>query len=103
MIQPDSHHAVAYMRKSTEEQAQSIGLQQASIERGARQQGFEVTAWFKDEGVSGTIPMDERPGGRKLFEHLRAHPEVRAVFFDDITRMERSPDLHCYSHRLYEF
>ncbi|MGD0091528.1 MAG: recombinase family protein [Planctomycetota bacterium] len=91
------------MRKSTEEQAQSIGLQQASIERGAQQQGYEVTAWFKDEGVSGTIPMDERPDGRKLFEHLRAHPEVRAVFFDDITRMERSPDLHCYSHRLYEF
>ncbi|MGD0094244.1 MAG: recombinase family protein, partial [Planctomycetota bacterium] len=100
---PDSRHAVAYMRKSTEEQAQSIDLQQASIERGARQQGYEVTAWFKDEGVSGTIPMDERPGGRKLFEHLRTHPEVTAVFFDDITRMERSPDLHCYSHRLYEF
>ena len=103
MVQPTPYPAVGYLRKSTDDQAQSIGLQQASIERGARQHGYEVIEWFRDEGVSGTIPMDERPGGRKLFEHLRAHAEVKAVFFDDITRMERSPDLHCYSHRLYEF
>lgn len=57
--------AVAYLRVSTEEQAQSgLGLeaQRAAITAAAARLGLLVVAEFTDAGVSGAAALDKRPG-----------------------------------------
>lgn len=58
--------AVAYVRVSTAEQADSgLGLdaQRAAIESWAKRAGVTIVSWFADEGVSGSIPVADRPAG----------------------------------------
>ncbi|PXW34059.1 UNVERIFIED_CONTAM: recombinase [Williamsia faeni] len=55
---------VAYLRVSTEEQAESgLGLaaQRAAITAEAERRGWEIVAWHVDEGISAKF-MDTRPG-----------------------------------------
>lgn len=56
--------AIGYLRVSTEEQVVSgLGLeaQRAAIEARAVVEGWTVTGWYADEGVSGTVaPLDRR-------------------------------------------
>lgn len=66
--------AVAYLRVSTEEQADSGGGldgQRAAIEAYAATRGWTVTAWYVDEGISGTVAPMERPELCKALETLR--------------------------------
>src|SRR5919199_1388497 len=57
-----------YMRVSSEEQrdAGTIQTQDDSLTRYAAERGFEVAEVYADDGVSGTIPLHERPEGRQL-------------------------------------
>jgi DNA invertase Pin-like site-specific DNA recombinase len=58
--------AVAYTRVSTQDQADSglgIEAQRAAIEGWAKRTGTTIVAWFTDEGVSGSIPVADRPAG----------------------------------------
>jgi uncharacterized protein len=59
-----------YMRVSSEEQAErmTIGTQEEFLEQYRALYGHEVTGVYKDEAISGTVPMHERPGGRSLLE-----------------------------------
>ncbi len=69
---------VGYLRVSTDEQAVSgLGLeaQRAAIESRAALEGWNVVAWFTDEGVSGTVVPVDRPG---LASALDAVSEGRA-------------------------
>ena len=57
--------AVGYLRVSTGEQVVSgLGLaaQRATIEARAGAEGWTVTGWFTDEGISGAVAPLERPG-----------------------------------------
>lgn len=57
--------AVAYLRVSTAEQANSgagIGAQRAAIEAAAKREGWTITEWYSDEGISGGKGPAERPG-----------------------------------------
>lgn len=59
-----------YARVSTDEQAekQTIENQIHACREYCANQGLEVVAEFRDEGISGAIPLDERPEGRRLLE-----------------------------------
>ena len=55
----------AYLRVSTDRQAEhGLGLevQEAAIRSWARANGYRVTAWTRDEGVSGSNGLDTRVG-----------------------------------------
>lgn len=63
-----------YSRVSTGRQAdegESLGTQQRRTEGYAQMQGLVVEAHFVERGVSGSIPLGERPEGRRLLAGLQ--------------------------------
>jgi DNA invertase Pin-like site-specific DNA recombinase len=52
---------IAYLRVSTDEQANGLAVQRAEIERWAAARGAAVAAWFVDRGVSGGASLEKRP------------------------------------------
>ncbi|MBC7336349.1 MAG: recombinase family protein, partial [Clostridia bacterium] len=65
--------AAVYARVSSEEQqkAETIENQLDFARRYAELHGIEVVEWYKDDGVSGTLPLEERPEGRRLLRDAR--------------------------------
>jgi site-specific DNA recombinase len=63
-----------YPRVSSEEQRdrETIEIQEEFLEQYCNLYGLEVAEIYKDDGVSGTIPLHERPEGRRLLEDARA-------------------------------
>jgi putative DNA-invertase from lambdoid prophage Rac len=61
----------AYLRVSTSEQASSgdsLATQRQQVIGYAMMRGWEVTEFFIDGGVSGSVPLAERPEGKRLLE-----------------------------------
>jgi site-specific DNA recombinase len=63
-----------YLRVSSDEQREreSIKTQREFFDQYCDLYGLEVTETYADDGVSGTIPLHERPEGRRLLEDARA-------------------------------
>ena len=75
---PTIERLAIYCRVSSEEQRekQSIQMQVSVAEnyvQGEKLKGREVvlTDWYKDDGISGTIPIQERPEGARLLQDAR--------------------------------
>ncbi len=66
--------AVLYARVSTEEQGkhETIETQTHYARQQCEREGTPLGRIYKDEGVSGTVPFDQRPGGRQLLADARA-------------------------------
>lgn len=78
-----------YVRVSTERQAdegESLGTQQRVIEGYAMMHGLETTAVFVERGVSGSMPLDERPEGMRLLGLLKAGDVVITAKLDRMFR-----------------
>ena len=81
--------AAEYVRMSTEEQANSIRIQQAAIQRYARERGFQVVATYSDAGRSG-LGIRNRPGlCRLLNEILTGQDRFRVILVYDVSRWGR--------------
>lgn len=61
-IQRDVNKAVAYLRVSTGRQELGLEAQRSAIEAWGLSHGVEIVAWYTDEGVKGSTPLEERPG-----------------------------------------
>jgi site-specific DNA recombinase len=63
-----------YLRVSSEEQRdrETIEIQDRFLDEYCRLYGLEVAEVYADDGVSGTIPLHERPAGRRLLEDAKA-------------------------------
>src|SRR5918997_687925 len=63
-----------YLRVSSDEQREreSIRTQQEFFEQYCKLYELEVAETYADDGVSGTIPLHERPEGRRLLEDAQA-------------------------------
>src|SRR5918995_3960064 len=59
-----------YLRVSSEEQRdrETIEIQREFLEQYRNLYELEVADVYEDDGVSGTIPLHERPEGRRLLE-----------------------------------
>src|SRR5918994_3356992 len=62
-----------YLRVSSDEQREreSIKTQREFFEQYCKLYGLEVAETYADDGVSGTIPLHERPEGRRLLVDAR--------------------------------
>jgi DNA invertase Pin-like site-specific DNA recombinase len=66
----DAERVALYLRVSSEEQRDhdNIDLQAQFFADYTRLYGLEVIHTYTDDGVSGTIPLAERPEGARLLE-----------------------------------
>jgi site-specific DNA recombinase len=67
---PGPERVAIYARVSTDEQAerQTIAGQLDACREYCLAKGYEIVAEFLDDGISGAVPFDERPEGKRLLE-----------------------------------
>jgi DNA invertase Pin-like site-specific DNA recombinase len=79
-----------YKRVSTEEQSLtgiSLSNQESKGIELAKKLGYDYIV-YGDEGVSGKLSIDKRPGLKKLFEDI-AENKINAIFVLDLDRLSR--------------
>ncbi len=84
---PNGLKAVAYVRRSTDRQEQSLADQQVALQRYADENGFEILRVYTDDAISGTSADN-----RKAFQQLitdAMHPDFRYVLCYDVKRFSR--------------
>jgi site-specific DNA recombinase len=69
----EAERIALYLRVSSEEQRDkhTIETQREFLEQYYELYGLEVVETYEDDGVSGTIPLRERPAGRRLLKDAR--------------------------------
>jgi DNA invertase Pin-like site-specific DNA recombinase len=81
--------AVAYVRRSTDRQDQSIGGQRRAIEVYATRDGFEIVRWYEDDAISGTS-VDGRHAFTQMGIDAKASGrDWRYVLVYDVSRFSR--------------
>lgn len=84
-------HASLYDRVSSEEQADR-GTIQNQIDFGNKYCDLHeilIDRWHKDDGVTGTIPLELRPEGSKLLEDAKAG-NIELLLIYKLDRLDRS-------------
>jgi len=81
---------VIYLRVSTEEQRQkqTIQTQRRFAERFFAVHNILVQDWYADDGVSGTLPLSQRPEGARLLADARAGI-IEVVYVYQLDRLGR--------------
>jgi DNA invertase Pin-like site-specific DNA recombinase len=80
---------IGYCRVSTPQQAEagdSLGVQQRQIEGWCHMAGHALSEVFVERGVSGSLPLAERPEGGRLWSGLRTGDTVVAAKLDRLFR-----------------
>jgi len=80
-----------YARVSTDDQRdrQTIDAQVTALRELAPHWGLEIVGEYLDDGVSGTLPLEDRPAGFRLAEDARAG-SIDLVVFYKLDRLARS-------------
>ena len=65
--------AAVYCRVSSEEQLEkgTIENQVDFAVKYCELHNYNISAWYKDNGITGTIPLEERPEGAKLLDDAK--------------------------------
>ncbi len=88
----DNNRAVAYVRVSTDEQAQegvSLALQERHVRVYCDLKGLELVDIIRDEGISASKPLSDRRGGAEFLRTL-ASGEIANVISLKLDRFFRS-------------
>lgn len=82
--------AVSYLRVSGKGQVSGDGFprQRAAVKRYAKRARLDLVAEYRDEGVSGTNELTDRPGLAALLDHLESNG-VRVVIVERADRLAR--------------
>jgi site-specific DNA recombinase len=89
---PTSLRAAAYIRVSSEEQLEghSLDAQRRAIEQACAERGWQIVAWYADEGVSAhTDDIAKRPAFHQMVEDAQRH-RFDAVVVHKLDRFARS-------------
>jgi site-specific DNA recombinase len=87
----EAERVALYLRVSSEEQVEreSIVTQDDFLKDYCKLYGLKVAGVYRDDGVSGTVPMHERPGGRHLLEDAK-EGKFEAVLVYKLDRIGRT-------------
>src|SRR5262245_52262136 len=99
---PTRTRAVLYARVSTEEQRerQTIQNQLDYAAPWCQREGIQLVGIYKDDGVSGTLPFEEREEGSRLLEDAKAK-KFDIVLVYKLDRLGRADlVLHIARHHL---
>jgi DNA invertase Pin-like site-specific DNA recombinase len=88
---PKPERVALYLRVSSEEQRdrETIEIQRDFLEQYRTLYELEVTDVYEDNGISGTIPLHERPEGKRLLEDAR-EGKFGAVLVSKLDRLGRT-------------
>jgi site-specific DNA recombinase len=88
---PQSEWVALYLRVSSEEQRdrETIEIQREFLEQYRSLYELEVASVYEDDGVSGTVPLHERPEGRRLLEDA-SEGKFQTVLVYKLDRLGRS-------------
>jgi site-specific DNA recombinase len=93
MIKPTKElRAAAYIRVSSEEQldGHSLDAQRRAIEAACDERGWQVVAWYSDEGVSAhTDDVTKRPAFHRMVQDAQRH-QFDAIVVHKLDRFARS-------------
>lgn len=81
---------VVYPRVSSDDQQERETIQ-SQIEFATRYcdlHGLNIVDWYKDDGVSGTIPLEDRPEGKRLLEDAK-NGKFKTVLIYNMKRLGR--------------
>lgn len=89
-LAPTQMKALSYLRVSSRGQVDGDGIprQRATIAAFAAARGFELVEEYRDEGVSGTLGLADRPGLTALLEATTADG-IRTVLIEKADRLAR--------------
>lgn len=90
-----SQQAMAYVRVSTQEQANegvSLAAQEERIKAYCTMSGLELVRIIRDEGVSGSKPLATRPGGSELARALGGKSKIKHVVALKLDRLFRDAE-----------
>src|SRR5437016_3564942 len=67
-------HVALYMRVSSEDQAErgTIGAQRDFLRQFADLYSLPVLEEYEDDGITGTLPLSQRPAGRRLLDDAQS-------------------------------
>src|SRR3712207_9048297 len=91
--------AAAYIRVSSEEQldGHSLDAQRRAIETACSERGWQVVAWYADEGVSAhTDDITKRPAFHQMVQDAQRH-RFDAVIVHKLRSEERRVGKECRS------
>ena len=85
-----SDSVALYLRVSSEEQRdrETIEIQKEFLEQYCELYGLNVVAIYADNGISGTVPLHERPGGGRMLRDLGAK-QFGTVLVSKLDRLGR--------------
>jgi DNA invertase Pin-like site-specific DNA recombinase len=84
-----ARRAVAYVRRSTDRQEQSLGDQRRVIESHATKHGFEIVKWYEDDAISGAS-VDGRAAFKQMLTDAQSSGrDWRYVLVYDVSRFSR--------------
>lgn len=89
---------VGYCRVSTENQKEegTIEIQEKALNLYAKKNNIELVRIFKDEGVSGSKELENRPGLAELFNFIETNEGIEGVLIFKLDRLAR--DLYIQEH-----
>jgi len=90
-----SQQAIAYIRVSTQEQANegvSLAAQEERIRAYCTMAGLDLVRTIRDEGVSGSKPLVTRPGGGELARALAGKSKVKHIVALKLDRLFRDAE-----------
>ena len=94
--------AVGYMRTSSQINAGDKGSkarQRAAIKAYAKANGLEIVGWFYDEGVSGTVPVRNRPAFEAMMTKLLSNG-CSTILIESLSRFAREIEAQVQGYRL---
>jgi len=89
---------VGYCRVSTDSQKEegTIEIQEKDLKLYADKNNFELIKIFKDEGISGSSELENRPGLAELFNFIEINEGIEGVLIFKLDRLAR--DLYIQEH-----